>query len=410
MAGPALRAVSPASGGRPRPVPLPALNARVTDLTNTLDATQRGRLEAQLAAIDRSGPRADRRAAAADHAARDHRSNSASGLPTPGRSAARATDNGLIVIVAKDDRRMRIEVGYGLEGARCRTPSPVASSNERMAPAFRQGDFFGGLQRRRRRRWIRPWAAHRWSHRWSPPRNPRRSSTNKDIPVWAFIFLVGSGILNAIFGLFGSLLAAGIGGWLGFMFFGNWQGAGHRCGGGVPVLPGQDVLRRLSWWRPRAGAFRVAAAASAAAARRGAGDMKPIRFAQTSAAARLVRAAGIRPRRSGGHRRRHRGQREIPSRRIAFRRRGGSCRWPALWRDQSPRARAVDLFSTLARLGHGGKQRHPDLRATGRAPGRNPRRPRHRGARAAGRMGCLSAARWKPASAKANGATARCGP
>jgi hypothetical protein len=72
MAGPALRA-GPGIGWAAEPVPLPALNARVTDLTNTLDATQRGRLEAQLAAIDRSRARAGRRAAAADYPARDHR-------------------------------------------------------------------------------------------------------------------------------------------------------------------------------------------------------------------------------------------------------------------------------------------------------------------------------------------------
>lgn len=40
----------------------------------------------------------------------------------------------------------------------------------------------------------------------------------------------------------------------------------------------------------------------------------------------------------------------------------------ALWRDQSPRARGRSVLDP-ARLGHGGKQRHPDLRATGRAPG-----------------------------------------
>jgi uncharacterized membrane protein YgcG len=56
----------------------------------------------------------------------------------------KGADDGLIIIVAKDDRRMRIEVGYGLEG---RIPDAIASRivNERMAPAFRQGDFFGGL-------------------------------------------------------------------------------------------------------------------------------------------------------------------------------------------------------------------------------------------------------------------------
>ncbi|MFX6160407.1 TPM domain-containing protein, partial [Acinetobacter baumannii] len=43
------------------------------------------------------------------------------------------------------DRRMRIEVGYGLEGA---VPDVVAGRliRERMAPAFREGDYAGGIE------------------------------------------------------------------------------------------------------------------------------------------------------------------------------------------------------------------------------------------------------------------------
>ncbi len=53
-------------------------------------------------------------------------------------------DDGVIIIVAKADRKMRIEVGYGLEGA---IPDLVAKRivSETMAPHFRQGDFEGGL-------------------------------------------------------------------------------------------------------------------------------------------------------------------------------------------------------------------------------------------------------------------------
>lgn len=53
-------------------------------------------------------------------------------------------DDGVIIIVAKADRKMRIEVGYGLEGA---IPDLVAKRviGETMAPRFRQGDFEGGL-------------------------------------------------------------------------------------------------------------------------------------------------------------------------------------------------------------------------------------------------------------------------
>ena len=54
-------------------------------------------------------------------------------------------DDGLILIVAKDDRRLRIEVGYGLEGA---IPDSVAKRviDERITPRFREGDFYGGMR------------------------------------------------------------------------------------------------------------------------------------------------------------------------------------------------------------------------------------------------------------------------
>ncbi len=54
-------------------------------------------------------------------------------------------DDGVLVLVAKDDRRMRIEVGYGLEG----TITDIDAGRiirEYMTPAFRQQDYAGGLE------------------------------------------------------------------------------------------------------------------------------------------------------------------------------------------------------------------------------------------------------------------------
>ena len=54
-------------------------------------------------------------------------------------------DDGVLVLVARDDRQMRIEVGYGLEGA-----LPDAAANRILAnlmtPRFRAGDFDGGVE------------------------------------------------------------------------------------------------------------------------------------------------------------------------------------------------------------------------------------------------------------------------
>ncbi len=124
-------------------VPLPPLEARVTDLTGTLTAAQQSALDEKLAAFER---RKGAQIAVLilpttqpeDIAQFGIRLGDAWKL---GRSAP---DDGAILIVAKDDRAMRIEVGRGLEGAL----TDVTSSrivNDTIAPLFKQGDFHGGV-------------------------------------------------------------------------------------------------------------------------------------------------------------------------------------------------------------------------------------------------------------------------
>jgi uncharacterized membrane protein YgcG len=59
---------------------------------------------------------------------------------------SRGQDNGLLFVVARDERQVRIEVGYGLEKDLTDAQSG-AIIREVMAPAFRAGDFGGGLLR-----------------------------------------------------------------------------------------------------------------------------------------------------------------------------------------------------------------------------------------------------------------------
>ena len=53
-------------------------------------------------------------------------------------------NNGILLLVAKEDRELRIEVGYGLEGA---VPDAIASSIIRnvIKPQFRNEEYYGGL-------------------------------------------------------------------------------------------------------------------------------------------------------------------------------------------------------------------------------------------------------------------------
>ncbi len=55
-------------------------------------------------------------------------------------------DNGALLIVAKEERKVRIEVGYGLEDRLTDAQSSVII-NQIITPAFKQGDFVGGITR-----------------------------------------------------------------------------------------------------------------------------------------------------------------------------------------------------------------------------------------------------------------------
>src|SRR5437868_1677581 len=56
----------------------------------------------------------------------------------------RKIDDGAILVVAKDDRKLRIEVGYGLEGA-LTDVTAKRIIDEVITPKFRGGDFAGGI-------------------------------------------------------------------------------------------------------------------------------------------------------------------------------------------------------------------------------------------------------------------------
>lgn len=58
---------------------------------------------------------------------------------------SKANNNGVLFYVAKDDKKMRIEVGYGLEGA---LPDALASSilRNEVKPYFRKGDYYDGIR------------------------------------------------------------------------------------------------------------------------------------------------------------------------------------------------------------------------------------------------------------------------
>jgi uncharacterized protein len=124
-------------------VPVPELSRRVTDLTATLSAGQAAALEDRLAAFEaKTGSQiavlivpTTRPEDIAQFGIR---------VADAWKIGREKVDDGLILLVAKDDRALRIEVGYGLEGA---IPDAVAKRvvAEVIAPRFQAGDFAGGI-------------------------------------------------------------------------------------------------------------------------------------------------------------------------------------------------------------------------------------------------------------------------
>jgi uncharacterized protein len=124
-------------------VPVPALSARVTDLTGTLDPGQQAALEARLEAFERAkGSQVvvlivptTQPETIAQYAVR---------VADAWKIGRKSIDDGVLLVVAKQDRAVWINVQYGLEGA---LPDAVAKRivEEVIFPRFRAGDYHGGI-------------------------------------------------------------------------------------------------------------------------------------------------------------------------------------------------------------------------------------------------------------------------
>ncbi len=124
-------------------LPVPALKTRVTDLTNTLSQTQQAQLEQKLAAFEAKKGSQIAVLIVPSTQPEDIAQYSIR-VVEKWKIGRKKVDDGVLVLVAKDDRKLRIEVGYGLEGA---IPDLYAKRiiSEVISPKFKQGDFFGGL-------------------------------------------------------------------------------------------------------------------------------------------------------------------------------------------------------------------------------------------------------------------------
>jgi uncharacterized protein len=125
-------------------LPVPELTARVIDQTGTLDAIQRQGLDEKLANFEQAKGTQIVVLLVPTTQPEDIASY-ANRIANAWKIGRKDVGDGIVVIVAKNDRHVRIEVAKTLEGA---VPDLAASQiiEDAITPRFRQGDFAGGLQ------------------------------------------------------------------------------------------------------------------------------------------------------------------------------------------------------------------------------------------------------------------------
>ena len=124
-------------------IAVPPLTGRVTDQTATLTTEQKASLEQTLQVFEaRKGSQLA--VLIVLTSAPETIEQYALRVAEQWKLGRKKVDDGAILVVAKDDRALRIEVGYGLEGALNDATSKRIIS-ETITPRFKQGDFNGGI-------------------------------------------------------------------------------------------------------------------------------------------------------------------------------------------------------------------------------------------------------------------------
>ena len=228
-------------------------------LTGTLSPPERASLEAKLAALE-SSTGAQVAVLLVPTTQPEPIETYAIRVADAWKVGRKGKDDGAVLVVAKDDRKLRLEVGYGLEGA---IPDAVAKRivSEDIAPKFREGKFAEGIDAGAER--IVGIVA-----RGAPPPPERKSAQPArgggcplDLAALLLLVVVPAvgGVLKSIFGKLGGatvgaaiaggitwfvigsvLLAAGVAvvAWIVILVVGGVGGlSGARRGGGI-VLPG----------------------------------------------------------------------------------------------------------------------------------------------------------------------------
>ncbi|MEY4713160.1 MAG: hypothetical protein RIS88_2610 [Pseudomonadota bacterium] len=187
--------------------PVPPLSARVVDTAGLLDAASRQRIEATLTALEQEKGTQVAFLTVATTAPEDMASY-ANRVGNTWKIGRRGVGDGVLLVVARDDRTVRIEVAKTLEGA---IPDLAARMiiDEVITPAFRRGDHAEGLEAAA----ARIGALVRGEPLPAPTRQPGGERFElPDLAVFLFVAVpVAAAVLRAIFGRRMGSLITGVG-------------------------------------------------------------------------------------------------------------------------------------------------------------------------------------------------------
>ncbi len=186
-------------------VAIPPLRARVTDLTGTLNQKQQSALEQKLAQFE-AQKGAQIGILVLSSTKPEEIEQFAVRVQEVWQLGRAGVDDGVLLVVAKDDRAVRIEVGYGLEGV---LPDAIAKRiiEDDIIPWFRNGDFYAGIDAG-----LTRVIGVIEGEPLPPPRRKTVSQARTGLD-WLFpafvLLLIGRRLLTAVFGRFGGASLSG---------------------------------------------------------------------------------------------------------------------------------------------------------------------------------------------------------
>lgn len=213
-------------------IPVPPLKSRVTDLTNTLTAEQRQALETRLAEFE-AVKGAQIAVLLVPTTQPETIEQYARRVLDAWKLGRKGIDDGALLLIAMQDRKLRIETQYGLEGP---LPDAIAKRivDTIIVPRFKQKDFYGGISAGVER--MIAVVEGEPLPEPSAKAAPKGGGDDLDIGAllmlgFALVFVVGTVLRRMMGRVGGAAVTAGIGGGISWLMIGSAIAAG-----GVAVL------------------------------------------------------------------------------------------------------------------------------------------------------------------------------